>query len=181
MQFQIEIIHVATTVKPTKKGSYTQLDVAYKRVDTGKVEGKKVLSFTNKEVFDTLKDAKQGMVYTITSEKNDDTGYWDWTNTTQDNNSTNTQAVGAPSKGNPTPKSTYETPEERAKRQVLIVRQSSLSNAIQTLAVNPGKDKIQPEDVLKLADIYFDWVMENNPKSKSKDIGFDDMNDNIPL
>lgn len=178
MKFQIELINVTTTVKPTKKGSYIQLDVAYKRVDTGKVEGKKVLSFASKEAFAALKDAQQGNVFTVTAEKNEESGFWEWTNVTPDSVGTTGSAAPA-TKGSPTPKNTYETSEERAKKQVMIVRQSSLSNAIQTLAVNPGKDKIRPEDVLELADIYFDWVMENN--FKQKDIGFDDMDDDIPL
>lgn len=79
MQFTIEILAVTPTTKPTAKGSYTQLDVAYKR--DGKTEGKKIMSFgAGQPAYNVLKGAKFGETYTITSEKNEKSGYWDWIN-----------------------------------------------------------------------------------------------------
>lgn len=74
------------------------------------------------------------------------------------------------------PKSTYETPEERAKRQVYIIRQSSLTNAISVLKTE--KNTPTPADVFALAQEMVDWVMENDVKSPAS---FDDMMDDIPL
>src|SRR3972149_5229851 len=44
---------------------------------------------------------------------------------------TETPSSGANTKPYTSPKSTYETPEERAKRQIYIVRQSSINQAIE--------------------------------------------------
>jgi len=69
MKFQIEVINVQSSTKPGKTSSYTQLDVAYKRVDTGKIEGKKIVSFANKEIFSLFSKASNGQVFDITTEK----------------------------------------------------------------------------------------------------------------
>ena len=53
--------------------------------------------------------------------------------------------------------SNYETKEERADRQVLIVRQSSLSNAVGTLAIAGGK--ATANDVISLAKLYEGYVL----------------------
>lgn len=57
------------------------------------------------------------------------------------------------------PKSTYETPEERAKKQVYIVRQSSLSAAINLLAANGGK-KNSVEEVIQTAKQFESYVFD---------------------
>jgi len=176
MQLQIEIINVKQETKPTAKGSYEQLDVAYKRLDNGKIEGKKIMSFTNKEVFAILAKASNGSQLTVTSERNEKSGYWDWIGVQATTGGTTTSNP-TPSKGvTASPKSTYETPEERAARQVMIVRQSSLAQAVATLTVNAGKDKLQVEDILKLADQYVSWVMQKDEPMPD----FADMGDDIP-
>ena len=52
--------------------------------------------------------------------------------------------------------STYETKEERAIRQRLIVAQSSLSTAIGCLS---DKDKLSEKKVFATAENIFQWVM----------------------
>ena len=177
MKFQVEIINVQSSTKPAKNGTYTQLDVAYKRLDTGKIEGKKIMSFTNKDVFSTLSKATTGNVFDVTTEKVGE--YWQWIEVNAaSGGSATSDAPQAKSFSSPTPKSTYETPEERAKRQILIVRQSSLAQAVEILSVNPGKDKLQLGDVLQMADKLVDWVLnETKPVSMS----IEDMEDDIPL
>lgn len=178
MQLQIEIINVASTTKPTSKGgSYVQLDVAYRRLDTGKVEGKKIMSFTNKDVFDALNGLPGGTQVTVTSEKNEKSGYWDWTAVTVGGVAQDKPATPKAGGGNPTPKSTYETAEERAARQVLIVRQSSLSAAIATLKVD--KSPADPSEVMKIADVYSNWVFQKDCACPV-DV-FDNMEDDIPM
>ena len=54
------------------------------------------------------------------------------------------------------PKSTYETSEERAKKQIYIVRQSSISSAI---ALYP---KAKNEQILETAKLFEDYVFGNN-------------------
>ena len=61
---KIEIINVQSSSKPAKNGTYTQLDIAFKNLTFGgKVEGKKIMSFTNKEVFATLQKATTRQVF----------------------------------------------------------------------------------------------------------------------
>jgi len=174
MQFTIEVLAVTSTTKPTAKGSYTQLDVAYKR--DGKTEGKKIMSFgAGKTAFDNLKNAKTGDVYTVTSVKNEASGYWDWTDATA--------GEGAPSQGkapaytaSASPKSTYETPEERAKKQVYIVRQSSISAAIDMLKTD--KKSLEVENVLQVASQFEAFVFGTNIATPNIDIA--EMADDIP-
>lgn len=171
MQFNIEIIKVKSETKPTAKGSYTMLDVAFTNLSSGKVESKKIMSFANKTVFDILSKAESDQKFTVTSEKNEKTGYWDWV-------SIDTGAASSGSsttKGFTSPKSTYETAEERAKRQVLIVRQSSLTAAITTL--KDAKGSLNPDDVVSLAQDYVAWVFQEAPNP----VGFEDMEDDVPV
>ncbi len=171
MQFNIEIIKVKSETKPTAKGSYTMLDVAFTNLSSGKVESKKIMSFANKTVFDILSKAESDQKFTVTSEKNEKTGYWDWV-------SVDTGAASSGSsttKGFTSPKSTYETAEERAKRQVLIVRQSSLTAAITTL--KDAKGSLNPDDVVSLAQDYVAWVFQEAPNP----VGFEDMEDDVPV
>ena len=62
------------TTVPTAKGSYQKAEVAYKR--DGKLEGKPIVSYNHKNVFETISKAKDGEFYNVTTEKNDK-GYWE--------------------------------------------------------------------------------------------------------
>jgi len=174
----IEIINVQSSTKATAKGgTYTQLDVAFKNKTFGdKVEGRKVMSFTDKDVFATLSKATTGQQYEVDVVKEGQYNQWKKV-TPMEQTSAASSGYATPNKSTPSPKSTYETPEERALRQRMIVRQSSLSNAIDTLSVNPGKDKLQIADVLQVATDYFDWVMQTDDPV-DMDIG--NMSDDIP-
>ena len=55
------------------------------------------------------------------------------------------------------PSSSYETAEERAARQELIVRQSSLAQAVEVLK-GDGKKIPSFEDITSLASKFSDWV-----------------------
>ena len=180
MNFDIEIINVQATSKPTAKGSYTMLDVAFKRLDTGKIEGKKIMSFTIKEVFNALSKATQGNQFTVTTKKNEETTYWDWVAVAPLGSGSSAPEAKPATAGFSSPKSNYETAEERAARQILIVRQSSLSNSIELL-----KNEKKPptvEDVLRTADIFSNWVFQKNVNlSKAEPApDFSDMEDDIP-
>jgi len=61
-------------------------------------------------------------------------------------------------KSMPASKSTYETPEERAKKQVYIVKQSSLSAAIDVLKHNNPKGTVDTQQALQVAQEFVDWV-----------------------
>jgi len=157
----ITLLSVDIKTVPTAKGSYQTADVAYKNNSfQGKVEGKKVMSFgATKDSFSTLALAQPGESYEVTIVKNDK-GYNDWVSMAKAEAGANSPAVSAPAGGKApaaTPRSTYETPEERAQRQVLIVRQSSLSAAVNLLLAG-AKTPPSVENVLAIAKQFEDYV-----------------------
>ena len=155
---KLSIISVNVSTKTSAKGKpYQVAEVIYKN-DTGKVENKNITEYST--VFKSVCDAKPGQVFNVKSEK-DANGYWQWTSFEQSVGETapvsaNT-GVAASSKG------TWETAEERAARQVLIVKQSCLSNAVNTLSVG-AKQAPNIEQVLSLAQTYTDWVFGNKQR-----------------
>lgn len=184
----IEIVANPVSTVPTAKGSYQVIDLAYKNKSfQDKLEGKKVMSFTNKDVFAALQKAQFGEIFEVSRVKNDK-GFWDWTAvSTGGSNPVPTQAqqVAAPVKtGTVAPKSNYETSEERAARQVLIVRQSSVSSAVELAVANKIKD---PQEVIAIAKQFEDYVFgkdqayaEEAKETAESTNFFDDMPDDIP-
>lgn len=160
---KIQVLSVQITTVPTAKGSYQVADVAFKNLTfQGKVEGKKIMSFgATKDSFSVLATAQANDVFDVNVVKNDK-GYNDWVSMTKgtvDGAAAPQQtAAGHSPAGNATARtSTYETPEERAKKQVYIIRQSSLSNAIDTLAVG-SKSALKADEVIDLARKYESYV-----------------------
>lgn len=182
MQIQIQFIDVSVE----DKGKYKMAEITFKDLAKGQTSSKKLMSFSNPVVYKTLVDAKKGEVYTIEMQKNDK-GFWDWT-AASTATGVNTASGGSPeattkasgSSGFASPKSTYETPEERAKKQVYIVRQSSISAAIDTLKTdkkNPSK-----EEVVSVAKFYESFVfgLDTEPV-KLVDIPTFDEDEDVPL
>ena len=136
---KISVLSVQVATVPTAKGSYQVADVAFKNLTYGgKVEGKKIMSFgAGKSSFETLATAQPGDIFDVTVVKNDK-GYNDWTGMSKGEAGGQEAGIIAKPVGqaSSTPvRSTYETPEERAKKQVYIIRQSSISSAIAALSV----------------------------------------------
>jgi hypothetical protein len=153
---QVKVISVENETVKTQKGSYDVAEVTYKNQTFGdKVESKKLMSFTHKDVFNTFKKASNGDVFNVQRMKNDK-GYWDWVSTGDEAPEGTAPASSGGGKTMTSPKSTYETPDERAKKQVYIVRQSSISAAIVTLKT----DKKNPTvvEVLEVAKQYEAYV-----------------------
>lgn len=164
MDFVAEIVDVSQVASTTKSGKpYTLLEVAYKR--DGKMDGKKIFPFGDKEVYNKLKTLVKGDVVTITSEKEGE--YWEWkrvqSGTVSQPTSTATTSTGSSTRAAvPAPKSNYETAEERAERQKIIVRQSSISNSISLLKTDKNHPKL--EEVLATAAKMYAWVMGIEPE-----------------
>ena len=179
---QISILNVQSTTQTAKSGKpYQQLEVAYKNLTfSGKIESKKLMPFgAQKAAFDALANAPTGAVFEVTVVKND-AGYNDWTAIVQappGAAAASPQAApGSINKGNTVQvKSTYETPEERAKKQIYIIRQSSISSAVDTLTAG-AKSPPTSEAILALAQTYYDWVMQS-PEAAVKQDMFDIPND----
>lgn len=154
----IEIVNVKITTVPTAKGSYQKAEVAYKR--DGKLEGKPIVSYNHKNVFEVISKAREGEFYDVTTEKNDK-GYWDWTNATSStgvkSGTSQDSTNGAVGK---TVRSTYETPDERAAKQVYIVRQSSISNAIEFHGIH--KNKVSVSNIIETAREFEAYVFSKD-------------------
>lgn len=115
-----------------------------------------------------LKELKPGDAILIDKEKPEGSSFWKVNGILKQDASVSPASdynVGkAPAQASP--KSTYETPEERAKKQVYIVRQSSISNALELVSNNPEfykKSKDQVKDVLEIAKQFEDYVFDNKP------------------
>lgn len=148
---QINIVVKANSgIEAVKKGTrnYKTLSILYEK--DGKEETKKLVDFNNKEAFAAAAALSPGQVARITIEKQGD--YWQWTAVEV------LGATEAASKAAPAGRtsSTYETAEERAKKQVYIVRQSSISNALTYYTMVGGK--VKPDAVLALAAEFEEYV-----------------------
>lgn len=185
MQINIEVISVgAPQTIPTKNGkSYQAIEVAYKKDD--KIEGKKIMSFTNPAVFKAVQGLSQGDFITVTTEKNE-AGYWQWEGVSkEDASAAPTAAPSAAATGGGTTKSTgtsWETKEERAAKQIMIVRQSSISSAV-ALANAVGDKKSSPDSIIRVAQEFEAYVMDTSPPAAAKSAMDDmlDMDDDVPM
>lgn len=166
----IKIVAVSTEMKTNAKGtSYKALTVDF-RDDSNKLSSKTINVFgAQKRTGEILEEASPGQVYEVTAVKNN-AGYWDWTDaritTEQMGGGSQVSAAQPAAKSQVTGSSSsggrgFETPEERAKKQVYIVRQSSLANAVATLSVGV-KTPPAPEDVIKVARLYEGYVFDTN-------------------
>jgi hypothetical protein len=188
----IEFINASFEQVPGKgpnAKSYGKALVTFKG-DRG-VKTQTVLSFANPMVYAALEGLKQGDKLDVTMAKNA-SGFWQWESITPASNTPNTEVSAsapsntptsyAPSNSKPNTYATrdFETKEERAQRQALIVRQSSLNNAITILSTGSKVPPAVP-DVLNLAEQLVQWVYDSPKQDPApKGSGFDDMENDIP-
>jgi hypothetical protein len=168
---QITVIDVTENTKKSESGrTFQQLEVAYKN-EQGQPQLKKLISFSNPNVFKAAKEWVKGDVVNVTTVKNEKTGYWDWIGLEGDGivaeNKPASAATGARVTG-----SNYETKEERAARQVFIIRQSSLSTAVELLGQGKSVD-----DVIKVAKQFEAYVFS---KAEGVD-AINEIQDDIPV
>lgn len=187
VKFVIEVINVsAPKFTKTAGGGYNSIDVAYKR--DGKTDGKKLVDFDakgqpgGKAVYDLLSQAKEGQSFEIEAIKGEK--FWNWVSaqsasgsgesgskTESDTKSTDSNSVGesgSKSSGSTRGRvagSNYETPEERALRreadrvrQYYIVRQSSISSALEYLKSATGEVEDSVESVIEVAKKFETYV-----------------------
>lgn len=156
------------------KAKYKQISLKYFNIDKDAEGSTKVVSFgDSKDAFLSLVEARPGDVYEVELKKNGE--YWNFVKATKLESGTGGN-VGGTSKTSSSPRSTYETPEERALRQIYIVRQSSLERAITYFGLI-GEKKATVDDVLSLATTFSDFVF----KGLNKPITVETMDDDIPL
>lgn len=152
----ITINNVELTKAP--KG-YMVAEVKY--VKDGRDESRKIMSFAAPAVYTKLSEFKSFPVdANVTLEKNGQ--FWNWTGletgaiTRADGN---IKTEGPKASGRVIG-SNYETPAERAARQVYIIKQSSISNAIEFFkAREPKGIQANEEDVLEVAERFKNYVL----------------------
>lgn len=150
---QIVFLSKREEKKPTAKGSYTILTVNFRDAN-GKVASRNIMSFVAKDVFAALQVGKENEIFEV-EEITNAKGYKEFTSA-KSTGTFDTGSVGSSggpvdsAKHSPAPKSNYETAEERANRQVLIVRQSSLSTAVDYIKA-VGNVKAKVSDVITIA------------------------------
>ena len=183
---KISILATSTTTLTSKAGKpYQQLEVTFKNLTFNKVESKKLMPFgENKAAFEALANAKAGDVFEVDVVKNAQ-GYNDWPKVVQaaPGSAEALMPAAAPGAKTVPVKSTYETPEERAKKQVFIIKQSSLNNAIASLT--PGaKSALSFDAVTALAEQYTNWVMgigANKLNNSFSDVELADMANDLDV
>lgn len=173
----INIVDVgAPNTHAAKNGrSYQSIEVTYKD-EQGQVKNKKLMSFSNPSVFNHIKGLAKGDQINLRTEK-DAAGYWQWTGIGDDAPAGTAQAK--PATGGRVTGSNYETKEERAARQILIVRQSSLSSAVALVSAT-STEPTTTDNVINIAKKFEAYVFgpEANP---TKEVNFDDLEDDIPV
>lgn len=142
---RIKVVAVGPVQKEAK---YFQFVLTYVDLKQSKEYTRKMMSFT-KVPYEALKGAKEGEVYEVEIKKNDN-GFWEWTEVSKIVEGEEKIPVTSGTKSG-----TWETPEERARRQILIVRQSCLAQAV---ALANTKFGVDMEDVLEQATQFEEWV-----------------------
>ena len=176
MSIRIKIQEVTIEEVRNGKNKYDKAEVVH--TANGQSRTQKIMSFSNPAVFNVVRNMKAGEEYDITVTKND-AGFNQWAKVdraTSGGDEAPTASKAAPAR---TSVSTYETAQERALKQLYIVRQSSITNAIALLTA--GDNVTSFKDVIDTAQGFVDFVF-NQP---SKELGQEsesllDMKDDIP-
>lgn len=140
---------------PRKEGKWGKLDIVY--VKDGKESKRTLVAIGNtKDVMNAFREpGAVGSVFEIgltTTEKDGQT-YYNWDSAKKVEGS-----AAKETKSSYTSKSTYETPEERALKNISICRQNALTNAVVFLSAKEGK--ATPEDVISLATVFAAFTAE---------------------
>lgn len=177
----VKILNVDVENVVKGKSRYSIANVAY--MVNGEARTQKVLDFANPAVFKQLPGlVGQDVIVTVTK---NDAGYNQWSSI-GDSAQESSEGLAPQSAGQQTrssapstisagpstrPTSNFETPTERANKQVYIVKQSSLSSAIALASGN--KEKATAEDIIKTAQQFVDYVFGTPDTSKMETLESD--------
>lgn len=164
---RVKILDVSVENVVKGKSRYSKAAVAYSY--NGEARTQNIMSFVNPGVWKTITDpAIIGTEVEVNLTKNA-AGYNEWAgigeagNAPQAAPSAGTAPSGSPGNTRVTG-SNYETPAERAQRQVYIVKQSSISAAV-ALASN-NKEKASPAEIIASAQVFVDYVFDTDNSIK---------------
>jgi hypothetical protein len=170
MKFVFQSVSITDEKKPGAKQGYQKAVVIY--TYNGEPRKQTIVSFSNPAIFKQIQELEQGQEIEVEVIKNAG-GFNEWKSVTVGGNSGSTggNQTGTPSAASGATTgstgvarvtgSNYENKEERAARQVLIVKQSSLSAAVASLT--PGaKAPLSVEEVIERAQAFVDFVFEQD-------------------
>jgi hypothetical protein len=146
-------IRITEKTDVTDKGKYKEALVKYSQ--DGQDKEKKVMSFAQKETYNTLVAAAPGEVYEIKTVK--DGKFWNWESATLCSPGAAVAPSGGSSGGS---KGNWETAEERAMRQVWIIRQSSIASACNLYSTLGAPDIDGVLEAAKRFEAYVHGVQE---------------------
>lgn len=176
-------VDMEATIEKKDGGTYSGVEFIFKD-DQGKTQTKNFhmnqFKF-NPGLKNTLADLVKGDKFTAEMEKEGE--FWNWKKLSKgvaENTAPKQEANASAGKQpyTPRPNDTYETKEERGQRQVMIVRQSSLTAALKLLELQ-GAKKPTANDVVSIAAEFEAWVLgQTKPKNpvvqESEDSTFED-------
>lgn len=170
---KIVSIDLNATITKAQGGIYRGAEIVFKDAN-GKVQTKNIHENGLKyapAVKNGLESLEPGDNFTVEMEKKDD--FWTWISIKkgieqEEKQKTTTQ------QSTTTKSTSWETAEERAARQKLIVRQSSLTNAVAFLVLQ-GRTHATVEDVKEKATVFYNWVFEQGVDENTED----DFNDGV--
>ena len=166
MSFKIEIQEVVITEAGNGPRKYKVADVVYSW--NGNQRKQRVMSFANPDVFKTVSAITNPVAAEIEVTKNAK-GYDEWAKVSLVNASSGSTTAAKATAPGKVLGSNYETPEERKFRQLLIVRQSSIANAIDFLKPLAADGGLTVANVLETAQEFVDFVYGTNETLETLD------------
>ena len=157
MAFKIVIQEVKIEEVRNGRNKYDKAEVVYSF--NGQNRTQKLMSFSNPAIFAQVRKMVSGETYDVEVVKNE-AGFNSWAKIVAVSGE---PAPGVAASGDKpttgrTTVSTYETAEERKIKQMYIIKQSSITNAIARAGQNPDPLSI---DILGLAQQFVDFVYGN--------------------
>lgn len=169
---KIVSIDLNATITKASGGTYKGAEIVFKDAN-GKVQTKNIHENGLKyapAVKNGLESLEPGDNFTVEMEKKDD--FWTWISIKKGIEQEEKQKTTL-QQSTTTKSTSWETAEERAARQKLIVRQNSLTNAVAFLAIQPGTMSITEVDVIETATTFYNWVFEQGV-DENADVDFND-------
>lgn len=160
MAFKIVIQEVKIEEVRNGKNKYDKAEVVYS--SNGQNRTQKIMSFSNPAIFAQVRKMVSGETYDVEVVKND-AGFNQWAKIVATSGEAAPVAEGKPAPAGRTSVSTYETAEERRIKQMYIIKQSSISSAIE-FSKHPqfAGANVTVEDLLVTAQQFVDFVYGND-------------------
>ena len=155
MAFKIVIQEVKIEEVRNGRNKYDKAEVVYSF--NGQNRTQKLMSFSNPAIFAQVRKMVSGETYDVEVVKNE-AGFNQWAKIVAASNDAAPAVSGDKPTTGRTNVSTYETAEERKIKQMYIIKQSSITNAIARAGQNPDPLSI---DILGLAQQFVDFVYGN--------------------